>query len=281
MSKKKVIKNKTFIFIDSCVFLEVIYSDESSSILDKIIDGLSKNNFSIVLPVVIIKEVEKDFAYWKKDFLETIQKQLKEDFVLGSTQKQNTGSGGVKNKRISTNTVLLNDLTLDNRNKIIKSISDFYDEVEKKIQEVFNHKNTKKIDLTNEIILKGIQRSLLKKAPSIKMDKKTENQHLKDVDCIAFESLISFFENEIVSTNDIIHIVTDDSDYKGNKEGSLRNELVEDIPKFQGKNIIHNTELDFLFSKKSNKIKKEMKQKGTLANNEDGFVESSNINQTL
>lgn len=257
-------------FIDTSIFLDILYSDDSLKNINKFIKELDSNKITLVLPVVIFKEIEKDFEFWKKELVDLIQKQLEIDCILGVTDGKTTGGKNSIDKK--TNGILIEKITRKNREEIIEIVKNFYKKIEEKINIIFEHKNTKKIMLNNDIILKGIERSLMKKAPSTKLDKKTEKQHLKDVDCIAFESILNFFEVESIKKNDIFYIIVKDDDYEDDKN-FLRSDLVNDLLFFQKDNIKYEKSVECLFNKKNKKEGKEV----SLSNHEKSeLIESSN-----
>ncbi len=266
-----------FVFIDTCVFLDVLYSDSSSEIMGKIISELNSNKVTLILPKVILKEIEKDFKFWKKDLLSGIEKNLSIDLILGITDKEKTGGKDSKKQKKTDNSLLIEKITKEDRLKLTKTVESFYNELETKLEFIFQHKNTKVIELDNNIILKGIERSLLKRAPSTKLDKKIEHQHMKDVDCIAFESLLSFFDSVSISKSDIFYLITGDSDYKMEDSDLLRDELINDLSKFKKTNIKYFQSIDHIFVGKSkkeiNKTEKEIL--GSLFGADEGLVESS------
>lgn len=267
------IKSNKYVFIDTNIFLDILYSDTSSDDLDKILKEINSKKITLLVPKVIQMEVLKDFAMWKKNFLESIAQKLKIDLILDVTEKDKTGTGKDRKKK-NNNTLLIDNLTKDSRDELVRKVSDFYTEIEDKLRSIFGNGNTKIIELSDSIIIKGIERSLLKKAPSTKLDKKTEHQHMKDVDCIAFESVLHFFSENKLSSYDIFHIFTTDSDYFD--EDKLRDDIKNDLSKFKDKNIYHSQIAADLFVKKSNAKKiKESVVEPSLFSSDQGLVESS------
>lgn len=266
-------KNTKYVFIDTSIFLDILYSDNSSDHLDRILKEIDSGKCILLVPKVIQMEVVKDFTLWKKNLLESIAQKLKIDLILDVTEKDKTGTGKDKNKK-SNNTLLIDNLTKGSRDELVKKVSDFYIEIENKLKSIFDNQNTKIIELSDSIIIKGIERSLLKKAPSTKLDKKTEHQHLKDVDCMAFESLVYFLNKIKLSEDDIFYLFTTDSDYF--EEDRLRNDIKNDLSKFKKKNIYHSQIVTDLFAKKSKSKKtKEPAAEPSLFSADQGLVESS------
>lgn len=277
-TKTKAETPKKYVFIDTSVFLDVLYSDTSSEDLSKILKELNDNKFLLILPSVTFKEIEKDFKFWKRNLVKGIEQQLSIDLILNVTDKDKTGGKDVKKKKIH-NSVLIDKITKAERSRLIEAVENFYETLEKNLEFIFKHKNTKVIDLTSDIILKGIERSLLKKAPSTKLDKKTEHQHLKDVDCIAFESILAFLGSSSVRKDDIFYLVTDDNDYKSDDGKLLRDELINDLFMFKKTNIRYAQSIDSVVA---GKIKKRVDKKeaiGSLSGEDEGLVESSEKQQ--
>ncbi len=271
MTKLKKQMNK-YVFIDTSIFLDVLYSNTSSEYIDKILKELSDNKMILLLPKVIQMEILKDFTLWKKDLLEGITQKLEIDLILDVTDKDKVGTGKSKKKK-SDNLSLIDGITKKTRTELIKNVSDFYQKIQTKLNSIFTSKNTKIIELSDTIIIKGIERSLLKKAPSTKLDKKTEHQHLKDVDCIAFESILCFLGGCKLSREDIFYIFTSDDDYLD--EDNLREDIKKDLPKFKNTNIKHSQSIGDLFVKKQGgKRVVKNKTEASLLGELNGLVES-------
>ncbi len=271
MKSKKINK---YVFIDTSIFLDILYCNTSSEDLDKILKWLSDSKITLILPRVIMMEILKEFKLWNKNLLESITQKLKIDLILDVTEKDKTGSGKDRKKK-TDNSILIDKITKTNREGLIKNVSDFYKSLETKLNSVFTNSNTKVIELSDSIIMRGIERSLLKKAPSTKLDKKTEHQHLKDVDCIAFESIIDFFNSDKNKIdNDALYILTSDSDYF-EENGNLRDDIMFDLSKFKKKNIKYTQSLDEVFIKKQ--VRKKVineKAKASLFSEDYALVES-------
>ncbi len=270
---KKVKKGRKFAFIDTSVFLNILYSDFSLEIIDKLNKELNNDKIFLIFPVVILREIQKDFEFWKKELLSSIENQIAIEYILGITDKEKTGGKGSKNK--NTNSLLIDKITKEDRQNIIKTVKVFYENIEKNINSIFQHKNTKILELNNDIILKGIERSLMKKAPSTKLDKKTESQHLKDVDCIAFETLLNFFNSETIMKDDMFYLITDDDDYKTSDDNCLRDDLIQDLSKFNKVNIKYCQSIDDIFSLRSKQEKKDSPISISDSEVKKGLIESS------
>lgn len=246
--KKKITKNK-YIFIDTNIFVNIISSDKSINILKDILNSLDNNKIILILPEVILKEIKKEFLLNKKEITSIIKQQFitEKDFCLGGKNTTNRNSGINNNK-------LINDSISNDRERILETVEKLYNEIETEIENIFQHKNTKIIDITNDIIMHSIRRSLLKKAPSTRLDKNTETQHTKDIDCVAFESILYFFSKiNTPHTESSINFIVQDSDYydlDSNKK-NIHPEIFCDLNIYIKKvNISITDSIESLFNKK-------------------------------
>lgn len=224
MKRTSIIKN--YLFIDTDVFFSTMTSSSSKEILDKLNSKLDEKNTFLILPVVILKEIEKLFENWKVDFFKKTEGNLTVKKILGiEEQLTNSNAKQKKGSHELLNSDLIDKLIKEKRDNLLAEIKKFYTDLSKKFDLILKHKNTIVIELTDELVLNGIKRSLLKKAPYTRSDKITENAHTKDVDCIAFESLLFYLNNEDkVGTKDNLSLCIKDSDYR-----KLDRTLCEDI----------------------------------------------------
>lgn len=227
MVKKTTQKN--YIFIDTDVFLNTIVGNSSNDSLEKLSTELNKKKIFLILPEVIIKEIKKEFDNWKIDFFKKTEENLTTKKILG-IQEQLTDKPKKNNPTEITNIDLIDGLLKEKRNNLFLELREFYENLSKKFNLILENKNTKIIPLTDKLVLSGIKRSLLKKAPCTRSDKTKENAHTKDIDCIAFESLVSFLNKEKGSKNNLFLCVKD-SDYR-QSSGELCFDISEDLKKF-------------------------------------------------
>lgn len=224
---------KNYLFIDTDVFFDAMTSNSSKEILNKLNNKLDDKNTFLILPVVILKEIEKLFENWKVDFFKKTEGNLTVKKILG-IEEQLTNSNAKQKKRSYEllNSDLIDKLIKEKRDNLLAEIKQFYADLSKKFDLILKHKNTIIIELTDELVLNGIKRSLLKKAPYTRNDKITENAHTKDVDCIAFESLLFYLNNENkVGTKDNLSLCIKDSDYR-KLDRTLCEDISSDLKKF-------------------------------------------------
>ncbi|MFA5838431.1 MAG: PIN domain-containing protein [Candidatus Paceibacterota bacterium] len=226
--KKKNIKkpknSKNYIFIDTNIFVDMFKSDNSEQILANLVKHLNKKNRILILPEVIKKEIEKEFKDWEENSIQKIKENLEIKKILASPDA----------KEEEKNINLVDKFTKNEVNNLIIKIKDFYSILAKNIEKILKHENTIIVKLTDKLILSGMKRFLLKKAPYTKPDKKHEKPKIKDVDCIAFESLLSILKEK----NDIktIFLCVKDYDYFG-KDNVLSLDILNDLIEFDIKNF--------------------------------------------
>ena len=272
-----------YIFIDTNLFIDAVTSNEGEYILGSIIKQLNKKSVKIVLPEVIKAEILTQYTYWKNGVIESVKGNLTTLNILGikegltETDKKNR-----KKNKGETEAEKIDSVIEPHRKAMIKKIEGRYKSITKKIEQVFKHKNTEIVKLTDQILLAGMKRSLLKKSPYTKTEKITESAHTKDVDCIAFETLVAFYKKQgsKPSKNTLIMCVSD-KDYFSN-EGTLHDDLKKDI------NIdtkCYKTLPDMLDkefkaqinSKKGKKVKTTENGIGSLVGSDGALAESSKI----
>lgn len=267
-------KPSKYIFIDTSVFFDVLQSDSSSQTLDALTKLLDQGKITIILPEVILMEIRKQFVIFKKELIEKLERQLSIEIILNVTDKEKTG-GKNKGKK-STNSDLIDSLTKTHRASLLKTVKDFYQGIENRLEDVFKHKNTKMIKLDNSIILKGIERSLLNRAPSEKLTGKNENQHLRDIDCMAFESVLNYINSKIVvNASDSISILVKDTDYIQEDGETLKDQIVKDLSKFKKNKITYSESIDLILPRKvKNQMKKDKGETGSLSGEGQKLAES-------
>lgn len=219
-----------YIFIDTNLFFDIMTSNNGENVLDAILAQLSKNNIKFILPEVIKVEIFTQYNSWKSSVIESIKINLETKKILGIKDAL-TDTEKKKNKKQKgeTEAEKIDSLIEPHRKKIVKKIEEHYQLILKKSDNVFKHKNTKILTLTNQILLAGMKRSLLKKAPYTKSEKQTESAHSKDVDCIAFETLVTFCKkvtNE--KKKNVLIMCVSDQDYFSS-DGKIHFDLIKDI----------------------------------------------------
>ncbi|MCK5061930.1 DUF4935 domain-containing protein [Candidatus Parcubacteria bacterium] len=224
--------NPKIVFIDTNIYINCAYEefeDLNLDVLDKIIENLDSDKMILVLPEIIKSEVLVNL----KNRFDKIKKAIPDSFSSISFKKE------LENNKSKTVSKLIS-----------KSKKYFIKEFEKSnkstidiIQKVITHKNTNIVPLTDQLVLRGINRSLLKKAPYSKMEK----AYTKDCDCIAFETLKQYLTKLKNSKKYSCIICSDDSDYfKNIKENKLSEDIILEVEKLSGKIIGYNNPLEML-----------------------------------
>lgn len=228
MAKKTL--SKKFLFVDTNIFIDALTSNHGEQVIDELAKKLTESKIVLILPEVIKMEIITQYSSWEKDILEKAEENLSVESILGI--RDTTGNGKKKERRGETEAKKIDDIISPDRKRLLEKIKGHYKVVSDDIEKVFGHKNTKVIDLTDQLLFAGMKRSLLKKSPYTRSDKATENAHTKDMDCIAFESLLSFIslQDEKKSKGNLVMCVSD-KDYVS-KSGDLHDDLKRDIGKF-------------------------------------------------
>lgn len=194
-----------YLFFDSNIFLKCILEEDQGlnlEVLKKIKNRLESKDLTLLLPEVVKHEVlarvDLHFAVLERD--------LREDVLPLKTYKNNN--------------ILLKDLLEQIKRDSLDKVSDFFSMTKKNYYDllsgIFSHGQTVQIPIEDEIILRGIKRSL-KILPPFKMNeagKKNKPSHTMDRDCMAIESLV-FYANKVERKVDLI-FCTDDPDYYSN-----------------------------------------------------------------
>lgn len=272
-----------YIFIDTNLFIDSITSNDGENILNSIFKQLKKKNIKFVLPEVIKMEILTQYNYWKDDVIGSIKANLETKKILGikgdltDAEKKNK-----KKQKGETEAEKIDGVIEPHRKNMIKKIEEHYKLTSKKINQIFKHKNTKIIALTDQILLAGMKRSLLKKAPYTRLEKHTESAHTKDVDCIAFETLVAFCKkNTDGRKKDILIMCVSDQDYFSS-DGKLHKDLIKDIgiENKSYKNILEMLDKEFKIKIGFRKLKKDKGMEGktgSLAGSSGLLIEESKI----
>lgn len=192
--------SKKILFLDSNVYIACIFQEKDSlnkKPLEEILSFLEKGEIELLMPKLIEEEVLKDLE--------------KNELAVKGTIE------AYFNSQPKKNTPLISDALQNAKDRSLKKISSIRKEGEKLFKKIVKHKNTKKISLTDKILLRGIKRSLFKIAPGdSNAGEKNKTNHMIDSDCIIFESLLSL-GNKKYKKKDIL-FCANDGDYFENKE---------------------------------------------------------------
>lgn len=272
-----------YIFVDTSLFIDVVTSNEGESILNSIIKQLSKKGAILVLPEVIKMEILMQYTYWKQGVTDNIKSNLDTKKILGIREDlTDAGKKEKKKQKGESEAEKIDSVIEPHRIQMIKKIESHYKSISKKIEQIFKHKNTKVVALTDQTLLAGMRRSLLKKPPYTRTDKATENAHTKDIDCIAFESLVAFCKtNSGERKKNAFIMCVSDKDYLS-IDGDLHSDLKKDInieSKFY-RTISEMLDKEFkvqIGSKKTKRMRKSEDTVGSLAGNDESLAESSKV----
>lgn len=211
MVEKKISK---ILFIDSSIFINCAFEEVDGSnirVLEDINKIINEDKALLLLPEVLEIEVNNGILLKFLGLKEKINKkfsEIRDDFP----QKiENKDKGKVSG------------LFIDEINKakieIIKNVEKRESEILKVVKDISKNKNTKIINLDKDLIITGIERALLQKAPwsnQKTQDKPRSNSkpvHTVDRDCIIFESVIKFLKSDKINKTKSLIFCVDDIDY--------------------------------------------------------------------
>ncbi|MFA5413445.1 MAG: PIN domain-containing protein [Patescibacteria group bacterium] len=202
------------VFIDTNIFISCALEqidDLDIDVLKKIENKVDSGKMVLVVPEVIEKEI---FDEHKKIF-----KEIKDNINCIDSSKI-FGSSKEKDQFKKIHEKITKSIK-DN----VKSVEDIERSNEDIIKRIMSHKNTKKIPLTGDILIRGMVRSSLKEPPWTENPRKTA--YVKDLDCIAFESFLKFLEDSKIDKKQKCILCVDDKDYFEDCGKKLLNEGVK------------------------------------------------------
>ena len=233
-----VSKTSRIVFIDTNIFINCALEEAEKSdlkILEKIIKALQSGKMVLILPEIIQSEI---IVNHRDGF----------DRLKIHAEKYFENFGKEKSK------LLIKTLECS-RKQILLEIENKRQSTLKIMQDIFKHKNTIKIKLTDALILLGLKRSLLMLPPYSNIDT-TKNEdrkrekwvYTKDQDCIAFESLLFYIKSHKEVKNATCIICSHDYDYfdKIGKIEKLKKEIVNDLEKKCSKVLFYSDPLSML-----------------------------------
>ena len=276
-----------YIFIDTNLFIDVVTSNEGEEILNSIFKQLGKENVKFVLPEVIKSEILTLYGYWKDGVIENVRLSLATKKILGIEDLTGKGKDQNKQQKGETESEKIDGVIDSDRKAIIRKVERYYKSISKQIDKIFKHKNTTITVLTDQILLAGMKRSLLKKSPYTRRDPfvksdKRENTNTTDIDCIAFEALVAFCKKHSGEhkKNTLVMCVSD-KDYfstDGDLHADLKRDIVIEHKCYKAIQEMLDKEFNAqVGSKKTKSTKKQEDAVGSLAGSDGGLAESSKI----
>lgn len=249
--KRKSVNNK-FLFTDADVFIDAIKGNAGKEILSLIKAELDNDKLILIIPEIIKSEIDYVFNNYRAEFFDQITDYLATRNIL-RIKDQLTNSKSIevsqKEKLDNSRVKLIDALIADSRVELVDKIKSYYNSIYDEIALLLTHKNTKIIPLFPRVIINGLKRSLLKLAPYT--NKTTESAHVKDSDCVAFESLIYFIETKNVKRDDTLIMCVREKDYL-NDNSNLKGDILESLKKVR--NIILCSDLQNLLNIENGKV---------------------------
>lgn len=223
MTKKIIPK---IVFIDTNIFINCALAETRD--LDRVADvdtlkdikeKLDNKEMILVLP----ENIKAEIITGMKIGFKKLEKYINDSFSkVNSYERENKG-------KIS---MLIKEEIEKSKDDLIGKITKKSRTISNIINEIIEHKNIKFVKLSDKLILSGIKRSSLMKRPFIPKSESSENKnpkaaYLRDQDCIAFESFLSYLnKNKKGLKKSECIICSDDSDYF---EDFKKNVLHDDI----------------------------------------------------
>lgn len=221
------------VFIDSSVYLNCALKQVdklSLNTLKKFLTKVESKEMILLLPKII----ERETLYGIQTGFKSLQNEMDKIFEPLEKSKKHAENQrkDKENKRSKITIDMLEYVIGEGKEEIEKKIEKIQKSVLKIIEEIFNHKNTKHIEITDKLILAGMHRSLFKRAPwTPKSDSyKDKTSYTKDQDCIVFEAVLEYIENNKKSKEAELVICADDGDYFMEEDDSkLHNDIVSSV----------------------------------------------------
>lgn len=205
--------NPKFVFIDTNIFMKCAAQEEEQLNLlplENLLKKMDDGSMMLLLP----KNIERETQIALKTFFTEIRE------IIAIKLK------GIIKEKIKEE-LFLKEI-LEKIEKVAnKETNEKIEKINSTIEKIFKHKETKKIEISDTILIKGIRRSVLK-MPPVTIKKRRENQHTMDQDCIAFEAILEFLKKDGKKIKKLC-ICSDDSDYK--LESDMHPEIVEELKK--------------------------------------------------
>lgn len=210
---------KKLVFIDTSIFMscftEKLVEERGFDVLNKILAKMDGGEITLILPENIKAETLHKLECELNRVKDRVSKQL--DVAANEAAKQEKEGK------------LLENSLKRARQIATEEVQDKYKNTKEVIEKIFGHKETKLISISDGVLLEGIRRSVLKRAPfTDPRMKDTENSHTKDQDCIAFEATRKFLKDNVDLKDSRFIICVDDKDFFG-VDGRLRSEVKEDV----------------------------------------------------
>lgn len=209
---------KKLLFIDTNIFISCIYKEiENLDIkpLKDVLKKLKQDELILIMPEIIEKEIyytlDKNFSDYKK--------QLIDDF-----------KNLIEKKGSERGSHLIKDVLKESQTNCLSKVNEAMEEGKKIVKEIILQKNTKKVPLENELIMKGIRRSIFKIPPFT--DNRDKPQHTTNQDCFAFESVLKFLEDKTYKKYTLVACINDADYYLNKEDDTLKKAIEDDLKKY-------------------------------------------------
>lgn len=243
--------DRKIIFIDTNVFIACSLEEVDNlnlRILEDIKSGLDKKMF-LVLP----ENIKQEIVFILKDKFNNLKQAVENNFTIKKLIEKNDKLSG-----------FLKDPLEESKKTILKNIDEKKASIMKVLEIIFNHENTKKIIINNELMMSGLKRAVLIKAPFT-----DKNSYITHQDCLAVEALLSIIKKNRNWRKLNVIICTDDPDYFDDDEKTkLHKDIKEDLASKCNKASIYSNPVDML--------NREFKEKYTQAD-KDNYIKASEM----
>ncbi len=240
MTEKKVIPK--LLFIDTVLFVGCILGDIKGQnltveVLEDVQKELSKGKALLLLPEVIKYEVIDKLKEREKAFVSKIKHYF----------------GMLKTLRGEDRLPALMKKTIEKaKENLVKDVQNKHKEAQTLLNKIFEHENTRTIEITEEIFFRGCRRALIRKAPATK-NNKNKSAFKKDQDCMAVESIINFLKEN--KCEKLVVCTRDTADYYEGDD--LHSEVLDDLREGCNKVVSYRNLLDMLKEEFAKSVKKE------------------------
>lgn len=189
-------KIEKYIFIDTNIFLSCALEqlqDLNLEILEKFKEKLDEEKIHLIIPENIKAEINFGLRNEFKKLEEGIKNTLSDKRLDDLKKESNLLVVALQNGKKEA----LNKLS-ENQKAVIKIIDD-----------IFKHKNSIIIELSDKILANGMKRASLKKRPFTTK----AGSFIKDQDCIALESILHYLSTKTITEEMEVILCSDDGDY--------------------------------------------------------------------
>lgn len=216
---------KTCLYIDTNIYTACAAAELGEldlNVLKRVKEKLNLG-WHLILPEVIQVEIKKRLKDSFKSFRDDAQ-------LSNAVNKENNQPKRKYEKFREEKITQIKEAAIKEANtKILKEFDKAEEDAGQLLDDLFSHKNCIIVPLSQKILLDGMCRAALGKRPAAVDTKKEQPHYIRDIDCIAFESLLHGMGQSKAKFDEVL-ICSDDSDYFS--KGKLAPEIIDALKPF-------------------------------------------------